>query len=217
MWKILIAEDDEAISNLIKVNLTKAGYACTCASDGKEAADRMEREHFDLALFDIMLPYFNGYDLMDYASGLGLPVIFITAMDRVDQKVKGLKMGADDYITKPFDIVELLARVEVVLRRYHKTNDVMQIGDLTINLQSHTVTRNGQEIALTLKEFELLALFARNRNIALSRERIYENVWESDFMGQSRTVDLHVQRLKKKLGWDKEIKSVYKVGYRLEV
>ena len=113
MWKILIAEDDEAISNLIKVNLTKAGYACTCALDGKEAADRMEQEHFDLALFDIMLPYFNGYDLMDYAAGLGLPVIFITAMDRVDQKVKGLKMGADDYITKPFDIVELLARVEI--------------------------------------------------------------------------------------------------------
>ena len=177
----------------------------------------MEQEHFDLALFDIMLPYFNGYDLMDYAAGLGLPVIFITAMDRVDQKVKGLKMGADDYITKPFDIVELLARVEVVLRRYHKTNDMLQTGDLTINLQSHTVTRNGQEISLTLKEFELLALFARNRNIALSRERIYENVWESDFLGQSRTVDLHVQRLKKKLGWDKEIKSVYKVGYRLEV
>lgn len=217
MWKILIAEDDETISNLIKVNLTKAGYACTCALDGKEAADRMEQEHFDLALFDIMLPYFNGYDLMDYAAGLGLPVIFITAMDRVDQKVKGLKMGADDYITKPFDIVELLARVEVVLRRYHKTNDMLQTGDLTINLQSHTVTRNGQEISLTLKEFELLALFARNRNIALSRERIYENVWESDFLGQSRTVDLHVQRLKKKLGWDKEIKSVYKVGYRLEV
>lgn len=217
MWKILIAEDDEAISSLIKVNLTKAGYACTCALDGKEAADRMEQEHFDLALFDIMLPYFNGYDLMDYAAGLGLPVIFITAMDRVDQKVKGLKMGADDYITKPFDIVELLARVEVVLRRYHKTNDMLQTGDLTINLQSHTVTRNGQEISLTLKEFELLALFARNRNIALSRERIYENVWESDFLGQSRTVDLHVQRLKKKLGWDKEIKSVYKVGYRLEV
>ena len=217
MWKILIAEDDEAISNLIKVNLMKAGYACTCALDGKEAADRMEREHFDLALFDIMLPYFNGYDLMDYALGLGLPVIFITAMDRVDQKVRGLKMGADDYITKPFDIVELLARVEVVLRRYNKKNDVMHIGDLTVNLQSHTVTRNGQEIPLTLKEFELLALFARNRNIALSRERIYENVWESDFMGQSRTVDLHVQRLKKKLGWDKEIKSVYKVGYRLEV
>lgn len=217
MWKILIAEDDEAISNLIKVNLTKAGYSCICAYDGKEAADRMEKEHFDLALLDIMLPCFSGYDLMDYALSLELPVIFITAMDRVDQKVRGLKMGADDYITKPFDIVELLVRVEVVLRRYHKTNDLMQIEDLVIDLQSRKVTRNGQEISLTLKEFDLLVLFARNRNIALSRDCIYENVWEADFMGQSRTVDLHVQRLKKKLGWDKEIRSVYKVGYRLEV
>lgn len=217
MWRILVAEDDDAIANLIRVNLVKAGYECVCAFDGREAADKMEAEHFDLALFDIMLPYFNGYDLMDYASGLELPVIFITAMDRVDQKVKGLKMGADDYITKPFDIVELLARVEVVLRRYHKASDVMILGDLTLDMQSHRVTRDGQEIALTLKEFELLALFARNRNIALRRERIYENVWGSDFMGQSRTVDLHVQRLKKKLGWDDEIKSVYKVGYRLEL
>ncbi|MCM1026140.1 MAG: response regulator transcription factor [Roseburia sp.] len=216
MLRILIAEDEEPIANLIKMNLRRAGYDCVWAPDGEKAADRMDQEHFDLVLLDIMLPGIDGYELMEYAKSLEIPVIFLTALGSTENKVKGLKMGADDYLPKPFEIVELLARVEAVLRRYHKTETVLEVFDVVIDTASRTVCRNGEEIALTMKEFDLLLLLARNRNIALYRETIYETVWGGEYMGQSRTVDLHIQRLKKKLGWDREISAVYKVGYRLE-
>lgn len=217
MIKILIVEDEEPISNLIRMNLTKAGYQCKCAFDGETAADMMEENNFDLALLDIMLPGINGYELMEYAKTLEIPVIFITAMDKVDDKVKGLRSGAEDYIAKPFEIAELLARVETVLRRYNKGEKVLKVLDIEVDVQSRTVVQNGQQIMLTLKEFELLLLFIRNKNVALYRDIIYENVWESEYMGESRTVDLHVQRLKKKLHWEDHIVAVYKVGYRLNV
>lgn len=217
MLKILIAEDEEPIANLIRMNLKKAGYECECALDGEKAADRMEKGHYDLLLLDIMLPKINGYELMEYARTLGLPVIFITAMDSTDSKVKGLKMGAEDYIAKPFEIVELLARVEAVLRRCNKIGKIIRILDVEIDLSSRVVMQNGQQIMLTLKEYELLLFFARNPNIALYREVIYEQVWEKEYTGEGRTVDLHVQRLKKKLGWDGHICAVYKIGYRLEI
>ena len=217
MVKILIAEDEEPIANLIRMNLKKAGYACECAYDGQEAADRMEEGHYDLLLLDIMLPKINGYELMEYAKSIQLPVIFITAMDSTENKVKGLKMGAEDYLAKPFEIVELLARVEAVLRRCNKIGRMLHILDVDIDLSSRTVMQDNQQILLTLKEYELLLFFARNPNIALYREVIYEQVWEKEYTGDSRTVDLHVQRLKKKLGWDKHICAVYKIGYRLEI
>lgn len=216
MVKILIAEDEEPIANLIRMNLKKAGYACECAYDGQEAADRMEEGHYDLLLLDIMLPKINGYELMEYAKSIQLPVIFITAMDSTENKVKGLKMGAEDYLAKPFEIVELLARVEAVLRRCNKIGRMLHILDVDIDLSSRTVMQDNRQILLTLKEYELLLFFARNPNIALYREVIYEQVWEKEYTGDSRTVDLHVQRLKKKLGWDKHICAVYKIGYRLE-
>ncbi|MCM1540905.1 MAG: response regulator transcription factor [Blautia sp.] len=216
MLKILIAEDEEPIANLIKMNLRRAGYNCIWAADGETAADCMEKEKPDLVLLDVMLPGINGYELMDYARTLELPVIFLTALGTTENKVKGLRMGADDYLTKPFEIVELLARVEAVLRRYHKTESVMEVFDIVIDTASRAVTRDGEQIPLTMKEFDLLLLLARNRNIALYRETIYETVWGGEYMGQSRTVDLHIQRLKKKLNWDNEISAVYKVGYRLE-
>ena len=216
MVKILIAEDEEPIANLIRMNLKKAGYACECAYDGQEAADRMEEGHYDLLLLDIMLPKINGYELMEYAKSIQLPVIFITARDSTENKVKGLKMGAEDYLAKPFEIVELLARVEAVLRRCNKIGRMLHILDVDIDLSSRTVMQDNQQILLTLKEYELLLFFARNPNIALYREVIYEQVWEKEYTGDSRTVDLHVQRLKKKLGWDKHICAVYKIGYRLE-
>ena len=216
MVKILIAEDEEPIANLIRMNLKKAGYACECAYDGQEAADRMEEGHYDLLLLDIMLPKINGYELMEYAKSIQLPVIFITAMDSTENMVKGLKMGAEDYLAKPFEIVELLARVEAVLRRCNKIGRMLHILDVDIDLSSRTVMQDNQQILLTLKEYELLLFFARNPNIALYREVIYEQVWEKEYTGDSRTVDLHVQRLKKKLGWDKHICAVYKIGYRLE-
>ncbi len=216
MLRILIAEDEEPIANLIKMNLRRAGYDCVWAADGEKAADLMDSEKFDLVLLDIMLPEIDGYELLEYARTLELPVIFLTALGSTENKVKGLKLGADDYLTKPFEIVELLARVEAVLRRFHKTESVLEVFDVVIDTVSRTVSRSGEEIPLTMKEFDLLLLLARNRNIALYRETIYENVWGGEYTGQSRTVDLHVQRLKKKLGWDSEITAVYKVGYRLE-
>ena len=216
MLKILIAEDEEPIANLISMNLRRAGYRCTWAPDGEKAADLMDAERYDLLLLDVMLPGINGYDLMDYARTLELPVIFLTALGSTENKVKGLKMGADDYLTKPFEIVELLARVEAVLRRYHKTETIINVFNVVIDTASRSVTQNEELVPLTMKEFDLLLLLARNRNIALYRETIYETVWGGEYMGQSRTVDLHIQRLKKKLNWDSEITAVYKVGYRLE-
>lgn len=216
MIRILVAEDEEPIQKLIRINLTRAGYQVICASDGEKAADLMETGHIDLALLDIMLPIINGYELMEYAGELGIPVIFLTALGSTEHKVKGLKMGADDYLAKPFEIVELLARVEAVLRRYQKTEKVFEVFDCIIDSASRTVLQNGVQILLTNKEFELLLLFVRNRNIALYRSTIYENVWEGEYAEQSRTVDLHVQRLKKKLHWEEHIVAVYKVGYRLQ-
>lgn len=215
MLKILIAEDEEPIANLMKINLVKAGYKCIWAADGEAAADYMMNESFDLVLLDIMLPGIDGYELLEYARRLEYPVIFITALGSTEQKVKGLRMGADDYLAKPFEIVELLARVEAVMRRYHKMETVIRIENIVIDIPSYRVTADGVEVNLTMKEFELLLLFVQNRNIALYREKIYENVWGGEYSGQSRTVDLHVQRLKKKLGWEDKITAVYKVGYRL--
>lgn len=216
MIKILIAEDEEPIANLIQMNLKRVGYQCVWAPDGECAADKMMNEPFDLVLLDIMLPGIDGYELMEYAKRLDLPVIFLTALGTTEHKVKGLKLGADDYLSKPFEIVELLARVEAVLRRYHKTETVFSVFDVVIDVSSRTVLQGGEPVGLTMKEFDLLLLFAQNRNIALYRETIYERVWEGEYLGQSRTVDLHVQRLKKKLHWENEISTVYKVGYRLE-
>lgn len=214
MKKILIVEDEEAISNLIRMSLQKAGYSCEQAMDGESAADRIAEHTYDLVLLDIMLPGMNGYELLDYIKTTNMPVIFITAMGTLDDKVKGLKAGADDYITKPFEMVELLARVESVLRRYHKSEERIEVDDVIIDIPSRTVTRQGEAVKLTLKEFELLLFLVRNRNIALYRETIYENIWQSEYMGDGRTVDLHIQRLRKKLYWEDRIHTVYKVGYR---
>lgn len=217
MIKILIVEDERPISDLIEMNLSEAGYSCRCAYDGIEAADILESgEQFDLILLDIMLPGANGYELLEYIKPMEIPVIFLTAKGSVDDRVKGLKLGADDYLVKPFEIVELLARVESILRRAGKTQQIITIDDVVIDTRSRSVKRGNREIRLTMKEYELLLLFARNRNIALFRETLYERVWESEYTGDSRTVDLHVQRLRKKMHWEDKIRAIYKVGYRLE-
>ena len=214
--KILIVEDEKPINDLIEMNLSEAGYECTCAYDGMTAANILEKERFDLVLLDIMLPEVDGYELLEYIKPMEIPVIFLTAKGSVDDRVKGLRLGADDYLVKPFEIVELLARVETILRRAGKTQTEIVVDDVVIDTRSRSVRRGSREIALTMKEYELLLLFVRNRNIALFRETLYERVWESEYMGDSRTVDLHVQRLRKKLHWEEKIKAIYKVGYRLE-
>lgn len=217
MNRILIVEDEPPISNLIAMNLKQAGYLCTCAFDGEEAADLISPGAFDLILLDIMLPKINGLELLEYIRPMEIPVIFITARSGVPDRVKGLRMGADDYISKPFEVAELLARVESVLRRYQKSERTLHVLDVTIDTDSRTVMKNGVQVDLTIKEFDLLLLFARNKNIALFRETIYERVWENPYMGDTRTVDLHVQRLRKKMGWEDHLQTVYKVGYRLVV
>ena len=217
MNKILIVEDEKSINRLIKINLSDAGYSCLCAFDGKEAIELIDHNHFDLILLDIMLPEINGYELMEYIRPLEIPVIFLTAKSDVKDRVNGLKLGAEDYIAKPFEIIELVARVETVLRRFHKTETLLNVYDITIDTLSRIVKKEGQVINLTVKEYDLLLLFIQNKNIALFHDRIYEAVWGEYYMGDSRTVDLHVQRMRKKLGLEDKIVPVYKVGYRLEV
>lgn len=218
MIKILIVEDEKAISDLIYMNLTDAGYQCTCAMDGMTACDLLEEHTYDLALLDIMLPEIDGYELLDYIRPLEIPVIFITAKAALKDRVKGLELGAEDYIVKPFEIVELLARVKVVLRRYHKLEDrILEINGIRIDIEQRLVWKGQEEIELTPKEFELLLLFVRNQNITLFRDKIYESVWGTVFSGDTRTLDLHVQRLRKKLGLDSCLKTIYRCGYRLEV
>lgn len=218
MVNILIVEDEKPISDLIKLSLKGAGYFCSCVYDGETAADMIEENRYDLILLDIMIPYIDGFELLEYIKPFDIPVIFITAMNSTKDRVKGLKMGAEDYIVKPFEVVELLARVEVVLRRFHKTSDIIQINDkLTINLKQHVVRYDEQEVALTPKEYDLLVLFAQNPNVALYRETIYERVWGGNLEYTSKTVDLHVQRLRRKVHLEDMIKAVNKVGYRLEM
>ena len=217
MIKILIVDDEKPICDLIDLNLSAAGYQTRTVQDGIAAIDLIEKEEFDLILLDVMLPGADGYDVMEYIRPLGVPVIFITAKHEVRDRVKGLRLGADDYLVKPFDVVELMARVEAVLRRYHKAERILAAGDIQVDIEARRVTRAGQPIVLTNKEFGLLVLFMENKNVALFRETLYEKVWEDEYFADSRTLDLHVQRLRKKLGWEQNLVAVYKVGYRLEV
>ena len=217
MIRILIVDDEKPICELIDLNLSSAGYECIAVQNGLEAIELVEQEAFDLVLLDIMLPGADGYDVMDYIRPTGIPVIFITAKHEVKNRVKGLKLGADDYLVKPFDVVELVARVEAVLRRYNKADQRLVVGDVVVDLDAHRVKKAGRLVDLTNKEYGLLVLFMKNQNVALFRETLYEKVWEGEYFADSRTLDLHVQRLRRKLGWEHNLVAVYKVGYRLEV
>ena len=215
MNRILIVEDEGTIARLIEVSLKRAGYACTVAHDGVAAADLIEAQDFDLALLDIMLPGLDGYALLDYLRPMGTPVIFITAKGSLKDRVQGLRLGADDYLVKPFEVEELMARVETVLRRTGKGGRVLRAFDVELDTVNHTVTQNGRELELTPLEFGLLEQLMRNRGAALYRDTLYERVWGGE-MADTRTLDLHIQRLRKKLHWQDHIETVYKVGYRLK-
>lgn len=217
MIRILVVDDEKPICDLIDMNLSAAGYFCKTVQDGLEAIDVIEREDFDLILLDIMLPGADGFDIMEYIRPLQIPVIFITAKNDVRDKVRGLKLGAEDYLAKPFEVVELLARVEVVLRRYQKNVSLLQAGDVMVDTEARVVTKAGKPVVLTNKEFGLLVLFIQNKNIALFKEKLYEKVWHDEYIADSRTLELHVQRLRKKMGWEKNLVAVYKIGYRLEI
>ena len=217
MHKILIIEDDAAISNLIKSALTREGYSCEIASDGLIGEQMFDSGSWDLVLLDLMLPGTSGFELIEYIKPLKTPVIVISAMNQTGDKIRGLKMGADDYIGKPFQIGELLARVEALLRRTTHTENIFNYLDIEVNLDSRTVTKAGEQITLTTKEFDLLETFIRNKNIAISRSNLYEMVWNEPVMGDTRTIDNHVSSLRKKLGYDGLIRTVHGIGYRLDV
>ena len=200
MNRILIVEDEVPIAQLIEMSLARAGYQCEAVNDGCAAADKIEQNDYDLVLLDIMLPGLDGYELLEYLRPMGTPVIFITAKGTLGDRVRGLNLGADDYIVKPFEVAELVARVESVLRR-----------------TGRGATKAGVPVALTPREFDLLEQLLRNRGAALYRDVLFERVWGGEMDDGTRTLDLHIQRLRKKLGWQEHIKTVYKVGYLLEM
>ncbi len=215
--KILIVEDEEPIAKMIQMNLEAAHYETRIFLDGEEAAEALEKEHgYDLALLDVMLPGKDGFELLEIMKEYRIPVIFLTAKDDLLSKVQGLKGGAEDYIVKPFEVLELLVRIEKVLERLEKTSDVVRVLNMEINFKEHIVRQEGREVALKPMEFNLLAVLVKNKNIAISREKLLQMVWGVDYMGESRTVDVHIGQLRKKLGLGSHIKTVSKLGYRLE-
>ena len=216
MKRILVVEDDEAINKLICMNLTVAGYSPAAVYDGTEALSLTEGgEQFDLALLDIMLPGVDGLALLAPFRARGIPVIYLTAKNDLESKVTGLREGAEDYIVKPFEILELLVRIEKVLERYGNEEYVIRIGEVEIHTDEHLVLCKNEPVPLSPILFDLLLLFAKKRNIAMSREKILADVWGDSFLGESRTVDIHISQLRKKTGLS--IVSLPKIGYRLEV
>ena len=216
MPTILIVEDDQTISKLISASLSISGYDSIACYNGKEAVRLAKDQAVDLILLDIMLPEMDGFAVMEAIRDIGVPVIFLTAMGDVSDLVKGLKSGAEDYIVKPFEPLELLARIEIVLRRYHRDRRVLDFKDIHVNLEERSVRKGEEIIELTPKEYDLLVLFLKHPNVALTRDKILDDVWECSAMLETRTVDNHVQRLRKKLGLEDCLKTVFKVGYRLE-
>lgn len=216
MKPILIVDDEVAIAQLIAMTLARTGYTCQMAFDGLKAAELLEQNEYDLVLLDIMLPGADGYELIDFIRPTGIPVIFISAKAAVADRVKGLHLGACDYIVKPFAPEELLARVENVLRLSGRGQAMLKAGDVTVDVSTRQVKKAGQEVALTPTEYQLLLVLLHNKNIALYRDTLYERVWGRDAELDTRTLDIHIHRLRKKLGWQHMIRTIPRIGYRLE-
>ena len=215
MAKILVIEDNESISSLICMNLSVVGYEVKPVFEGNAAHEMIESgEHFDLAIVDIMLPGTDGFELMTPLGSRNIPVIYLTARNDIESKVRGLKGGAEDYIVKPFEVLELLVRIEKVLERRGNADLSITLDNLEILTDERIVKQDGRPLYLKPREFDFLVLLAKNKNVALSREKILAEVWGMDFMGETRTVDVHITQLRKKTGLN--ISSVPKVGYRLE-
>ncbi|MBE6065561.1 response regulator transcription factor [Clostridium cochlearium] len=221
--KILIVDDDENICEVIKMYLDNAGFDTKVSHDGKKAQDAFLEYNPDLVLLDIMLPSMDGIDVLKWIRRENqTPVIMLTAKGETFDKVLGLELGADDYIVKPFEPKELLARVKAVLRRFNTDNiskETLKFDGLIIDIDSYTVTYNGKEIKMPPKEFELLYYLASNKNRVFTREQLLCEVWGYDYPGDSRTVDVHIKRLREKLeeGSNWQIETVWGVGYKFEV
>lgn len=215
MVNILIVEDDANIAKTIEATVSIVGYACDIVNDGTSAVEAVFKNSYDLILLDVMLPEMDGFEVIERVKSTGTPVIFLTALQDVSDKVKGLRLGAEDYIVKPFEAMELLARIEVVIRRSNKSRALVY-EDITVDVDRHTVTKCGAQISLTPKEFDLIAFFIQHTDIAVTRERLLASVWGYEFEGESRTVDIHVQQIRKKLGLHHKLITIPKLGYRLE-
>ena len=214
--KILVVEDEVAIRDLICINLELVGYEVSTAEDGLEAKSFLEKNKVDLILLDVMIPGIDGFSLIEQIKKYNIPIIFVTAKESVLDRVKGLRLGAEDYIVKPFETVELLARIEVVLRRYNKSSNIIKFKNIEVDTNTRIVKVDNEEVYLTAKEYDLLILFLQNKNMALSREQILDKVWGFEYAGETRTVDIHVNRIREKLDLKDNIKTVFKIGYRLE-
>jgi len=215
--RILLVEDNKTLAETIAMNLEYAGYEYTVFHNGAEAvASFSEDSNFDLAIVDIMLPGLDGYAVSNFMQNYNIPTVFLTAKADANSKIKGLKEGAEDYITKPFEMLELLIRIERILNRCGKNKANLFFKDVTIDRANRRVTKSGVPIALQPLEYDLLAMLVKYKNCTLPRERLLNEIWGVDFIGGTRTVDLHISRLRKKLGLFQEIVSVSKTGYRLE-
>lgn len=215
---ILVIEDEEAINDLICMNLEVTGYQVTSFFDGEEVSKSLPENHaYACALVDVMLPGKDGFTLLPELKKYGIPVIFLTARGEVQNKVRGLKEGAEDYIVKPFEMLELLVRIEKVLERNGKNDHLICIYDVEIDTEKHTVKKAGQEVYLKPMEYECLLMFVQHKNKALTRGQILGALWGMEFEGETRTVDAHVGRIRKKLDWGNVIKTIPTIGYRLEV
>ena len=213
MARILIVEDEASIRLVLQMHLSLVGYDVLTAGDAREAREILGREEIDLAVLDIMLPGEDGFSLGQGLIDGGTPVLFLTAKTNVSDRVRGLRMGAQDYMLKPFEPAELLARVENILRRTKKEEVSFACPGLEVDFEARRVMQNGQEVSLTALEFDLLAMLVRRRNVAMSREELLGGVWGYDYAGETRTVDVHIQRLRSKIG-PSYIETVYKYGYR---
>lgn len=215
--KILVAEDNEAINNLLVKYLTSQNYQVISFFDGEAAADYIEENCVDLALLDIMMPKLDGEELLHFFNQEKIPVIFLTAKDKLKDKIRGLSLGAEDYITKPFELEELLARIKVVLRHIEKqVFEHITWGNIQIEVSSQKTFLDDTPVSLTPKEIQLILFFIQNESILLTRSLIYQTIWEKNDVYGTRTVDLHIQRLRKKLHLERDLRTVYGVGYILE-
>lgn len=217
MAKILIVEDEPALADLIQMNLRLVGHEVIHVDDGSAVMMVIAEVCPELIILDVMLPGKDGFALMAEIAPLKIPVIFLTAKDQLQDKIAGLRAGADDYMVKPFAIIELITRMDTVLKRYQMNGTIFRLDRLEVRLEEHLALLDGEPVELTTKEFALLNILIENRNIALSREQLLSLVWGTDFMGETRTIDVHIQKLRKKLSLEERIVTVYKVGYRLEV
>ena len=216
MSKILVAEDELAINKMICMSLNITGYETVSMQDGQEVLDYLAAgQSADLAIVDIMMPKVDGFALLEPLNKAGIPVIYLTALGDIESKVRGLSGGAEDYMVKPFEMLELLLRIEKILKRTGKNDELIKLDDVILDMKKRTVSKKNEQISLTPMEYDLLCILAKNRNIALGRDKILHEIWGAGFEGETRTVDVHVAALRRKTGL--HIASVPKIGYRLEV